>query len=177
MAEFVAFDSNVEVHADNPLMLIELLSNKAAATKIFEQHDIILVPDQWYPLQNVLNAFREVSQLDFFDMVAIGMRVPDYLNFPPQINTVEMALGTFDMAYQIKHRNGDAGGFAFEKTGNRSGKIVCRNPYPSDFDYGVIYRIVQKFKDNATTSSSVKPDSNAPSRKNGDDSCTFLIEW
>ena len=55
--------------------------------------------------------------------------------------------------------------------------MVCENPYPSDFDYGIIYRIVQKFRGPDSDELLVMLDDSKPTRKNGADSCTYLIRW
>ena len=127
MAEYVAFDPNVEVVTNNALMMVELVPDKEQALAILSKHGMNLTPEVWTPLQNVLHAFKEINQLGFFDLVAMGMRVPDFANFPPEINTVETALHSLDVAYKMNHRGGDIVEFRFEKTGDRSGKMICRN--------------------------------------------------
>jgi hypothetical protein len=54
--------------------------------------------------------------------------------------------------------------------------MVCHNPYPSDFDQGIIYAVARKFAPKGDFPS-VKLDETAPTRKKGGDSCTFLVTW
>ncbi len=177
MVEYVAFDNHVETRSASFSLVFELAPDRDIILGILNKHNIDLEQDVWHPQQQILDAYREISELGNFDLIALGMRIPDALPFPPHIDSVETALSSLDEAYHMNHRGGDIGEYVFEKTGDRSGKVICCNPYPSDLDYGLIYRMVKKFRDNTNTAFSVKRDPDAPSRKNGDDSCTFLIEW
>ena len=127
--------------------------------------------------KHYLDAYKEIDGLNLLNLVAVGMSVPDNAEFPPDIQTVEDALASLNVAYQMNHRGGDIGEYRYESTGERSGKMICRNPYPSDFDYGLIYRLIQKFRTASDGHILVKLDTDAPSRKNGHESCTYLLEW
>ena len=179
MAEFVAFDPNVEVMGTNYLSLIELVPRQALVRDALKDNGFNIddiQPEKWYSQQSLLNVWKQLAMDVSFDLVAVGMRVPDLYEFPPQIDSVESALGGLHVAYEMAHRGGEIGEYRFEKTGERSGKMICHNPYPSDLDYGIVYRLVQKFRtDNHAFT--VRRDEDAPSRKKGDDSCTFIIEW
>jgi hypothetical protein len=50
---------------------------------------------------------------------------------------------------------------------------VCNNPYPCAFDRGILAAMAQRFE----LSSSVAHDNAKPCRKNGADSCTYMISW
>ncbi|MEO1444605.1 MAG: hypothetical protein AAFV33_29705, partial [Chloroflexota bacterium] len=93
------------------------------------------------------------------------------------IETVHDALKLLNDAYQMHHRGGDFGEYRYEYVSERRAKMICRNPYPSDLDYGIIYRLVQKFYPPDSNGFYVELDLNAPTRRNGDDSCTYLISW
>jgi hypothetical protein len=47
------------------------------------------------------------------------------------------------------------------------------NPYPSEFDRGIITSLSRRFKPHCE----VKLDPDKPSRTEGGDSCTYIIEW
>lgn len=179
MAEFIAFDPNVEVMGTNYLTLIELVPRQALVREALEENGFQIgeiQAEKWYPQQSLLNVWKVLAMDVSFDLVAVGMRIPDLFQFPPQIDSVESALGGLNVAYEMAHRGGEIGEYRFEKTGERSGTMICHNPYPSDLDYGIVYRLVQKFRtDNHPFT--VRRDENAPSRKTGGDSCTFNIEW
>ena len=85
-------------------------------------------------------------------------------------------MASIDVAYHMNHRGGDIGSYRFESTGPKSGKMICRNPYPSDLDQGIVYAVARRFAPKGAFPL-VKLDETAPSRKRGADACTFLIAW
>lgn len=176
MTEFVAFDSHVEITGQSVLSILMALDEQAAP--ILAAHNLANVdPDAWYLMQDFLDALQELSQQGYFNMVSVGMKVPDVAVFPPEINTVEKALTVLGQAYQMNCRGGEIGEYTFTKTGERSGEMYCRNPYPSDFDYGLIYRVIQKYRPADGGTFSVTRDDSVPNRKSGGDACTYLISW
>lgn len=54
--------------------------------------------------------------------------------------------------------------------------MECKNPYPSDFDRGIIITMVRKFSFKSSNIL-VELDESKPTRLNGADSCIFLITW
>ncbi|MEM6529549.1 MAG: hypothetical protein AAF653_14725, partial [Chloroflexota bacterium] len=134
-------------------------------------------PDRWYSQQDQLNILKEVSAFGLLSLVAVGMQIPDKAAFPPDIKSVEDGLNLLNQAYRMNHRGGAIGEYRYEPAGERSGKMIARNPYPSDFDYGLIYKMVQKFRPADSTRFYVELDADVPTRKNGADSCTYLIVW
>lgn len=175
MAEFVAFDPNVEVRGVSMVSINQAIGEKAAP--VLKKYNLeVIEPDGWYSQQNYLNAFQEVSRMGFFNLISIGMRIPDLALFPP-INSVEEALSLLNAAYQMNHRGGDIGEYRLEKVSGREARMICRNPYPSDFDYGLIYRLTQKFLPEDSTGAIVIRDDTAPTRKKGADSCSYTIKW
>jgi hypothetical protein len=177
MSEYVAFDPHVEVKAVAAQPVIDLVGPDMIP--ILQQNHIDShTQDEWILLQDWLNALKDLEQLGALDLVTIGMGVPDNAIFPPEIQGVEMALRTIDMAYQMNHRGGDIGEYTYESTGSNSGIMVCRNPYPSDFDFGLLHGIIRKFRPStARDRIVVQLDPTQPTRKQGADSCTFLLSW
>lgn len=176
MAEFIAFDPHAEVLG---ITINASLSSMGDGTvEILKKHGLYpIVDDAWYNQQEWLDAFKELSQTNFLNLVAIGMKIPDLAAWPPNVVTVHDALASIGVAYPMNHRNGEIGSYKYTPTGENSGVMVCENPYPSDFDYGLIYRTVQKFRDESSTKLLVKRDETQPSRLDGAESCTFIVEW
>jgi hypothetical protein len=80
------------------------------------------------------------------------------------------------MAYHMNHRNGEIGEYKYEKTGERSAKITCTNPYPDEFDKGLIFQMGRKFAP-AGAAVAIKYDETKPNRSKGSDSTTYLVSW
>ncbi len=176
MAEFVSFDPNVE--ATGQMVLPVLAALDEGCKPVLEKYGLGDVEsDGWYPLQDFLDALRELSENGYFNMVSIGMKVPDVAVFPPDIETIEDVFTLLDQAYHMNHRGGDIGEYIYRQTGERSGELYCNNPYSSDFDYGLIYRLLQKYRPVDSEVFSVTRDDSVPNRKSGGDACTYYIEW
>ena len=99
-----------------------------------------------------------------------------------------------DVAYHMNHRNGrqeimydpqrtparlDGIGsyrcdFAPDK---REAVLVCDNPYPCQFDQGIITEMVHRFKPQDSLYARVNHVSGVPCRKRGDASCTYQVRW
>lgn len=176
MATFKAFDPNVEVSGASIVIATRSLGEDAIP--ILQKHNLYPIDTEgWYKQQDWLNAFSELSEGNFMNLVAMGMKVPDFAIWPPDINTVHEALASIDVAYHMNHRKGEIGHYHYEKTGESSGRMICRNPYPSDFDYGIIYRTVGKFVASDNVDFNVQVDRARPTRKLDGESCTYLIKW
>jgi len=148
-------------------------ARKALASHGFEAPQ----PGQWYSQQAWLDAFREIAEtLGPNTLFRIGCKIIDHAHFPSGIRSIEEALAAIDVAYQMNHRGGEIGSYEFLSTGPRSGRVVCRNPYPSDFDRGIIQSVARRFLGEEDRFS-IHMDFKAPSRKTGADSCTLLVSW
>lgn len=174
MAEYIALDAKVEVKGTGIIGTIESLGEEAIS--LLKQHDLYPIElDKWYNQQAWLDTLRELRASNFMNEVAVGMKTPDFAEWPPNVQTVHDALASVNIAYQMNHRGGKIGGYHYTPTGEQSGAMICDNPYPSDFDYGLIYRIVQKFSDKSPNIRVARDEDN--NRKKGGDSCTYQINW
>jgi len=104
------------------------------------------------------------------------MKIPETAKFPPTITDIEKALQAIDVAYHMNHRGGEIGHFLYSKVADKSAKLVCSNPYPCDFDRGLILSMAKKFKQKNETPL-VNHDDSQPCRKKGAESCTYTIKW
>ena len=175
MAQFVAFSNNVEVNGETVLAVVDGSPIKSMALQILEKNGIKNpAPGEWYPQQAWLDSFREIAEkIGDGTLLVIGRAIPKNAQFPPDINSVEKALASIDVAYHMNHRKGDIGCYQYEKTGDKAAKMVCRNPYPCAFDRGIITTMAKAFAGGAVT----KHDDTQPCRKNGADSCTYIVTW
>jgi hypothetical protein len=180
MAQFKPFAAGVEVNGETVLSVIDGMGSfRESALHILAENGIPNPqPGKWYSQKAWLDAFKSISdKMGDTTLLAIGRQIPENAQWPPEVNTLEKALGSIDVAYHMNHRGGEIGHYQLEMTGSKSGKMICRNPYPDAFDRGIIDAVCRKFKPKETLLVNVKHDDSQPCRKKGADSCTFLVTW
>lgn len=179
MKTYTAASPNVEVNGETVYAIVDAMDAfKSRALAILTENNISNPKaGQWYKQQDWLNAFKNISEkLGKATLFAIGQKIPENAQFPPEINDVHKALSAIDVAYHMNHRNGFIGNYKYSQTGERTGRMVCDNPYPDEFDRGIIIAMVRKFsKQNSMVTVTVDP--NAPVREKGGDSTTYDIKW
>jgi len=179
MKVFVASSPNVEVNGETVYAIVDGMGGfKAKAIKILEENGIHdPKPGQWYNQQAWLNSFKVIAeQIGNSTLNAIGQKIPENAKFPPEVDSIHKALFVIDVAYQMNHRNGEIGNYIYEKIGERSAKFVCTNPYPDEFDKGIIMAMAKKFK-TPIFNLVVTIDETQTNRMKGGDSTTFLVSW
>jgi hypothetical protein len=194
MAQFVVYDKRVEVTGEAVLSIVKaMVLFKKEVLKVLSDNGIDNPgPGKWYSQQSWLNVFKTFSEkLGTETLFSIGKMIPENAKWPPQIRTLEEALPSIDVAYHLNHRIGaevlvnyrlgimkeGIGHYNYEKKGFRSARMICDNPYPCDFDRGIIEAIVDKYKPPDCKSFSVKHDDIQPCRKKGHNSCTYIVKW
>lgn len=177
MAVYQTFHPNNEAKGAAILAAMAALDAKQVK-KLMEANGIESVDaETWYPQELELNILKSINSQNFLDMVSVGMKIPEIAAFPPNITDVHGALGLLDAAYHMNVRGPEVGEYRYEKTGERSATVTAYNPYPSDFDYGLIYSLVKRFRPNDSKAVLVKRDDTMANRNNGGDSCVYHITW
>lgn len=178
MTQFVAMNNGVEVNGETVLSVVngmELFRNNAY---VILRKNGIDDPQtgKWYKQQDWLNAFKEISaKVGESTLNNIGKKIPESAKWPPQVDDVEKALASIDVAYHMNHRNGEIGHYHFVKTGDRSAKLTCDNPYPCAFDKGLIQAVAKKF---APKDAMVRIEHNTGACRNkGGQSCMYSVTW
>lgn len=183
MAQFVAFDDEVEIHGQAVIAVLDevlpMFSGhyRTTAKEVLEAQGIPDPrPDAWYPQQAWLNALEAVAdELEPHLLDRIGEQVPNVPGFAGESESVEAGLRSIDEAYQRNHRGGDLGYYRFEKTGTQQGLVECRNPYPCVMDRGIVRGAAKRY---APLDSFVFVEEDGSAcRRRGDDSCTFTVNW
>jgi len=179
MAQFKAFSANVEVNGETVLSVVDGMgAMKHMVTSILEEAGIRNPkPGQWYKQQSWLDAFKKISgSVGPNTLSQIGQKIPENAKFPPDINTIEKALGAIDVAYHMNHRGGEIGHYSFKPEGPNQVTLECANPYPCDFDRGIITAMARRFAP-AGNAVKVTHDDAKPCRKKGAESCTYHVSW
>ncbi len=68
------------------------------------------------------------------------------------------------------------GHYGHQRIDDRSARMVCNNPYPCDFDRGIIESAANKFKP-AGFRVSVVHDEPSRCRMTGADACAYTVSW
>jgi len=190
--QFRAFEPGIEVNGVTVKSIVAgfgiLTSLGKARLKESGLPDDI-VDDKWYSQEKWLQAFKSIA-LQYGDetLFRIGLKIPESAIFPEWVKTIDDAIKSIDFAYHMNHRKkGQAmfnpadgtmmegiGHYGYKRiTGQNLIVSVCENPYPCSFDKGIITSMAKKFRPNAT----VNHDDSKPCRKNGADTCAYLISW
>jgi hypothetical protein len=180
MAQFVGFAKTAEVNGETIYSVVAGMGAfKSKAMEILAENGINdPKPGMWYSQQSWLDAFKKISQsIGKNTLNVIGKKIPENAKFPPDIDTIEKALQSIDVAYHMNHRSGEIGHYQYASSGPKSAKMVCRNPFPCAFDRGIIEAMGQRFKPKSSLAVLVKHDDSCPCREKGDDSCTYLVSW
>lgn len=149
------------------------------AHSILASHGIErLEAEKWYPLPSVLNSFEDIlQQVGPHTTRAIGHAVPDHAVFPPGIDSFPSAMGALDSAYRMNHRGtGDIGGYAFHPMTERSASMVCDNPYPCEFDRGLLESLYKRFRPKGSLMLHVDHDPEK-CRSAGAQACIYQLKW
>ncbi len=180
MKVFVSSAEKVEINGENVYAIIDGMGIfKSKAIKILAENGIVdPKPGQWYSQQAWLNAFKTITeQIGALTLYAVGQKITENAKLPHHIDNIHQALASIDIAYQTNHRNGFTGNYFYEKTGEKSARITCSNPYPDIFDKGIITAMANKFNNGELNNLKIYIDESMPVRMKGGESTTFIISW
>lgn len=179
----IGFDGSLEdseVIGRSPLSYVaagESVSSfvgKQIANKLAEYGLEDIEPDEWYPLEIPLAMLYDMrDEYGGVRMRNMGQNVPEHVEFPPELSEVDNALRGIDTAYQQNHRGSEIGSYEFQQEGPNEGIMICENPYPCEFDKGLIRGVAKKFADNPVDVEEVGDQC----RSDGDRHCEYRVEW
>ena len=179
MAQFKAFAPNVEVQGMAVLTFVEAMGAfRRLAREILRDNGIEdPQPGRWYPQQSWLDSFRAIAeQVGPNTLYQLARQIPTSADIAPAIDTLEKALFHLDAAYRETHRGGEVGHYTFVKNGASSGLMYTMNPYPCDFDRGILDALARRFEP-ANPYLQIVHHDDRPCKKEGADSCTYSISW
>ena len=196
--QFRAFDTGIEVYGANvggfvdafklfPSVILKCLAKHGIGT--MSGKNVEIDRTRWYPQEGWLAAWEEIAtSIGPRACYQIGRQVPKHAVFPPSVTDISSAIASLDVAYHMNHRkNGrpmfdlatgqktkGIGNYGFEPVrGERRIKSVCENPYPCDFDRGLLAEVGSRFEPQVR----VTHDDGAPCRSKGANSCTYMVSW
>jgi hypothetical protein len=179
MAQFKALSPRVEVLGEVVLSLVNVMGAfKSISLDILGQNGITdPQPDEWYSQQAWLDSFRVIAEkVGPNTLYQVGRQIPAQYKFPPGIDSLETVMSDLDGAYRASHRGGEVGHYRFEVLGVTVGRMSCDNPYPCDFDRGILSALAERFEPPGSLVD-VRHDEHAPCKKKGADSCIYTISW
>lgn len=183
MAEYISFQKDVKVNGTSVMSVINSLkTGQDYREKVLAKYGIKNpLPTSWHLVDDYLKAFKEMAnELGGHTVFSIGKAVPENAIFPPEIDSLQKALASIDVAYKMNHDRPTGIGYyklvEFDDK-KRTAVLECYNPYPSEFDRGIITTIVRKFKPKDSFKSDVLLDLTKESRLKGGDRCFFNIYW
>lgn len=182
MTQYEPFDNGVETRGETILAIENALSNfsdryQTRAREALAEYDIDDPdPDGWYPQQAELNALETIAEdLDPYVLDRLGEQIPDAAKWPGDIADVEEGLRSINDAYHRNHRGGDIGHYRFDRRGDRTAEMECQNPYPCQFDRGLIRAVAKEYS--PVESFVFLEERGETCRRRGADTCTYLVHW
>ncbi len=147
---------------------------KQVTTKLAQHGLEDIEGEEWYSLKIPLAALYDMRD-EYGDvrMRNMGRNVPEHVEFPPELSEVENALPGINQAYTQNHRGTEIGSYEFEQAGSNEGVMICENPYPCEFDKGLIKGVAKKFADSHVTVEEVGDQC----RSEGGQHCEYRVEW
>lgn len=154
--------NDVKASSESLMAFVQGLGQyKDAALGILKEYGIDSPqPGQWYAMENVLKAYRQLeAKLGNAALFTIGEKILETAVFPPEMDTIEKGLAAIDIAYHMNHMKGNQvmfdtktgkkiggiGNYTFNLIREGEAEMICDNPYPTAFDEGIIFATAQRF--------------------------------
>jgi len=194
MAQFEVYEKGIEIIGKDIKATIDGMGVfKNTALKILSDvglDNMVFDDKHWYSQEKWLEALKIISkQVGPKILFNIGKSIIDNAVLPP-IKNIEDALELMDIAYHMNYRNKygrrlydpvkkimseGIGHYKYQraKGGKTKALMICDDPYPCDYNMGIITSFSKKFETLAT----IRHADHLPCKKNGADSCTYLVKW
>lgn len=195
--QFQPFEPEIEVNGQTVYAIVDgfrLFRRLASAIlaqegigRMRSDGDLTLDRHAWYSQSAWLRAFERIAdEAGSGALFAIGRQIPENAQFPPSVVDIHTAIQSVDVAYHLNHRKhgdvminlatggklGGIGSYGYHRAGDRMIISECSNPYPCDFDRGILTSMARRFEPHAQVEHEA-----GPCRKHGADTCTYVIRW
>jgi hypothetical protein len=130
-------------------------------------------PDQWYPQSLFADIYNELEKEgQGQNIVAIGMKTLDTLEFPEGTDSIMTALQVLPAMYQQIHQGIAADeGWRIEQVSDQHIRVTFNSPYSDYAAYGYLYSIARRFRPQGSDFT-VRPQTFATGAP-----AVFNIEW
>ncbi len=141
-----------------------------------------LDPNEWYNQQIWLDILKMIyEKVGKNTIFRIGKNIPKNADLPPNIKNVEQAMSSINQAYKMNTKGENVGFYRFEKIDEEEselnrGIMTCNNPYPCEFDHGLIEGFMNRFGDETNFKQKVEHIEGS-CRMDGDSVCKYKIIW
>ena len=129
-------------------------------------------PDKWYSGLKVIDFYDDIENNmgGMFDLVAIGMNIVKYIEFPPEVDNVKAAMMMSKEMHYGAWRNGHPGTMDVQFPADQHIRLIYENlPLPIDLVYGLCYGAVKRFVES--------PSNIRVERQQEGNKYTFDIKW
>jgi hypothetical protein len=182
MPQFIAYSPAVEIWGASLLGMVEgLVSAGAPRDEVLAAlaQGGILDPDRegWYSQQGLLDTLRKAGERYGEDALrAAGRAIPVHSRFPPEVDSLDRALLTLDLAYQVNHRGGRIGHYACKSLGSRRMELFCDNPYGCALDLGILDALLARHGHGEAVCR-LRHAPGTTCRKEGGRACIYHVTW
>ena len=106
--------------------------------------------DKFYPAEGFLKALDNIgSKMDVAVLQKIGTKIIESAQWPPGVDNLTAGLQSISVAYKMNHQPNDVaiiGDYEYNKIGENEFTITATNPYPCDFDLGIVRGVAKTFE-------------------------------
>lgn len=179
MNPYHAYERGVEISGDAVIALLDTMGGVEMGRKFLAAVGIKdAMPGSWHSQQAFLDALRLLEETHGSDHLRkVGLRIYGSAKFPPRIRDIHQALTSIDIAYHMNHRKGPIGHYTYTQVDEHSGYVECNNPFPCEFDQGVIMGVAERFCPSGCRLHLQPHIPKSYCRKQGDPSCFYLVSW
>jgi hypothetical protein len=143
----LSIDPQTQVSGDFMLALVECTKkDKIAAILAMTQLNAI-DSDRWYPAKLLAEILTEISLArgGALDLTSIGMKVPDTIIMPSEIQGIGEALRRWNEVYRQNFRFGDVGWYEVSSLNANHMRVTDYTPWPRDLSFGMLQGLARRY--------------------------------
>jgi hypothetical protein len=145
--------------------------------------------NDWFPVAKFVRMLEKIAaEVGEQVIYQVGERIPANAVFPPQINSIETALASLDVAMHMNHRkNGKPmfdpasgqwqegiGHLAYQKVeGKNEIHIRADSPYRCAMDHGLVVTMARRFQPKSKVVHAPEP----RCKDKGGTQCLYVVTW